>query len=500
MVRRIRLGAGAMIAAALAFASTVAVANPRSMADTSPIAVTVGTSATSAALPASFLGLSIEYSALHVYAGRDPRTPNPVFLALVRALDPGARPVLRIGGDSTDATWWPIRGLTPPGGVRYALTRDWLDVARAVATDLGARLILGVNLAADEPSLAAAEARALTAGIGRRHIDAFEIGNEPDLYGAQAWYKNRAGEAFDARPSGWDLADYLNELALWRRLLPSGVAVAGPALATGTWLADLPQLRGTGPLAAVTFHRYPLRSCPGPLPAGTQATIPDLLGDTAAEGLAAKVAPYVAAAHAVGAPFRIDELNSSACKGTLGVSNTLASAAWVLDTLYNLAAAGVDAVNVHTLPGAPYAPFSFTDSHGRWRGVVNPVYYGMLMFARAFPAGAHLVSVSAPAGTLKAYATVDTHGTTRIMLINKAPSTAATVTVTDPGAGTAPFAEQLLTGPSATATTGVTLGGASFGAATPTGVLAPPAQASVPQANGALTVTVPAASALLLTS
>ena len=69
----------------------------------------------------------------------------------------------------------------------------------------------------------------------------------------------------------------------------------------------------------------------------------------------------------------------------------------MLDTLFNLASVGVDGVNVHSLPGAAYELFTFSrrTSTG-WQAFVHPDYYGMLMFAQAFPAGAQLLPVDAP--------------------------------------------------------------------------------------------------------
>ncbi len=60
------------------------------------------------AIPAGFLGLSLEYSAVSAYAGRDPSAVDPVFEQLIRNLTPGQRPVLRIGGDTTDWSWYPV--------------------------------------------------------------------------------------------------------------------------------------------------------------------------------------------------------------------------------------------------------------------------------------------------------------------------------------------------------------------------------------------------------
>ena len=68
-------------------------------------------------------------------------------------------------------------------------------------------------------------------------------------------------------------------------------------------------------------------------------------------------------AHARGLQFRLDEINSAAlrrCLGRTGVSDTFASALWMLDTLFNMASVGVDGVNFHSLPGADYELFTFT--------------------------------------------------------------------------------------------------------------------------------------------
>jgi hypothetical protein len=61
-----------------------------------------------------FLGLSIEYYAVQKYAGRDPHALNPVFLQLVRNLNPRQSPVIRIGGDSAD---WASNARTRRGGL-----------------------------------------------------------------------------------------------------------------------------------------------------------------------------------------------------------------------------------------------------------------------------------------------------------------------------------------------------------------------------------------------
>ena len=152
----------------------------------------VGSTPNGPSMPQGFTGVSLEYGALHSYTGRDPDHVNPVLIQLLRNLAPGGQAsVLRIGGNSADKTWWPMRGQIPPGGVNYALNNGWMRTTRALAQALGAHMIMGVNLAGGRPAVAATEARALLAGIGRSTIQAFEIGNEPDVYGMFPWYRDR---------------------------------------------------------------------------------------------------------------------------------------------------------------------------------------------------------------------------------------------------------------------------------------------------------------------
>ncbi len=483
-------------------AARSAAATAADPADPPTLYATVDTGPHSSPRPAGFLGMSFEYSALEAYTGANPRSLDPVFVQLLRNLAPGDREplVLRIGGDSTDGTWWPIAGASAPGGVRYALTPAWLAETRALAGALPTRLIMGLNLAAGSPHVAAAEAQALLRGIGQPFVSAFEIGNEPDVYGVFPWYAGPHGPVF-ARSRRYDLSAFIGQLTRWQAALPD-LPVAGPALAELPWLSGLSTLLRADPrLRVVTVHRYALQGCLTNRRSPAYPSVANLLSDRSSQGLAAAIAPYVALAHRDGAQFRVDELNSAAlagCLGRTGVSNTFASALWMLDTLFNLASIGVDGVNVHSLPGAAYELFSFRRTPAGWDAAVHPDYYGMLMFAQAFPPGAQLLPVHAPATPVKVWATYGPDGHTRVTLINKDSQPHRVELQLPPGEGGAATLE-LLRAPDITATSGVTLGGQTFGPETGTGLLAAPQTESVSQLFGWYTIELPAYSAALLT-
>jgi hypothetical protein len=450
-------------------------------------------------MPPGFVGLSIEYSALRGYTGKDPLHPNPVLIQLIRNLAPGQSPVIRIGGDSADRTWAPTHKLRKPPGVRFSITNGWLASTRALAQATNARMIFDINFEADSRKLAQVEARALVRGIGAAHIAALELGNEPELYGSFGWYQTADRQPVPGRPPGYDLRTYERDFAHIASGLPH-LPLAGPAIGGQQWIHYTGRFVTAEPrLQMVTVHRYPLQRCLLPAISPAYPTIPHLLDSTSMRGIADGIAQYAAIAHSRGLPFRVDELNSVSCGGAIGVSNVFASALWSLNTLFELARAGVDGVNVHTFGHAIYAPFRFTHIDHVWRALVQPEYYGLLMFAQADPTGARLLRIASriPNATQE-WATRSSTGTINVVLINDGRRH-RTIDVRAPGAPDDGTLERL-TAPSLAATRHIDIGGQTFGAATTTGSLA--GRRKTPELRprgGAFAVTLPAASAALLT-
>ncbi len=502
--RRFFLADVAVVGAVALLVIVLALATGDGSKDSPPSAVvavpTASTFADGAVIPAGFLGLSLEYPAVEAYAGSNPAAVDPVFERLIRNLTPGQQPVLRIGGDSSDSTWWPVAGVGRPPGDTYTLTHNWIAVTKALAAATNARLILGINLEADNQELAAAEARALLAGIGSGYVRALEIGNEPELYGAFAWYRTPGGGKVTGRPHGYNFTDYTRDYVSFAAALPH-YPLAGPAVSGPRWMVDLGQFVNAVPaLGIATLHRYPLQNCFMPRGSPRYPSIDHLLSSAASTGLAAEIAPYVSIAHAHHIPFRLDELNTVSCGADRATSQTFASALWAVDALFELARAGVDGVNIHTFPGAGYELFRLAQSGGHWQATVSPEYYGLLMFAQAAPPGSRLVRISGTNGPVKIWATKAPDGRIRIIVINKDMTHDHVVSLPAAAAGASGTATiERLQAPSASSSTGVTLGGQSFGAATQTGSLAAPKDDSVPEQGGRYLVTMPAASAALLT-
>ena len=114
-------------------------------------------------------GLAFTYRPIPGWVGPASQPVDPVLVQLIRNLAPHGRPLLRIGGESADHSWWPIAGYRKPFGITYDLTPAWTRRRAAGSRRRRkARLMLGLNLQADRPTLVRVESHELLRRIGRR--------------------------------------------------------------------------------------------------------------------------------------------------------------------------------------------------------------------------------------------------------------------------------------------------------------------------------------------
>ena len=472
--------------------------------------VSVSPDAARATVPTSFLGLSTEYWALPLWSSEMPLLERA--LSLVRV--PGGGPLLlRVGGDSADHAFWDPNAAAMPDWV-FPLAPRWLAQARALVRTLGVRLIVDLNLITDTPRAAAQWARAAMAGLPPRSIDAFEVGNEPDIYSRADWLAMTAGGALDARTAGWvggrrvrgpvlpaalTARDYVRDFHAYAGALHAvapRTTVSGPALANpvhhSPWVTSL--IDGARrDLGMVTIHRYPYTGCPRRRGTPSYATIGRVLSPAASTGLAAALRPLVDDAHDAGVPLRLTELNSVNCGGRVGVSDAFATALWAPDALFSLLRAGVDGVNLHVRAAAINAPFSLGPGglHAR------PLLYGLILFAHTLGRDAQLVTLRShlrrPAN-VAAWAVRVGRDLLHVLVLDKSRR-AERVTLRLPSVGVAHV--QRLLAPSAAARSGVTLDGQALGADGRWQGL--PARQTVAPRNGAYAVSLRAMSAALVT-
>jgi hypothetical protein len=462
-------------------------------------AITIGGPRPGPALRPGFLGFSFEYWALENYAGRNPRALNPVLVRLIRNLVPDQTASIRIGGVTSDRTWWPVAGVTRPPGAQYTLTRSRLEVAKALAQQTRARLILGIQFEANSAAEVAAQSRAMLGVIGRKRIQGFELGNEPERY-AFAWFYKRNGVKVFGRPTTWGFGPFLRDYARVAHAM-GRVPLAGPAVGSYSWMLSLNRFLTTQRVSLVTLHRYPLQSCAAGPGAPNYPTIAHLLSERASVALADDFAPFVAMVHGHHLQVRNAEMNSVSCGDAHGVANTFASALWVLDALFGMARIGVDGVNIHTYSGAADQLFSVKRVNSSWHAYVAPEYYGVLMFSRAAPPGSRLLQVSGASKvrTLRVWATRAPSGRIHVVVINDAVGRPETLTVRVPGKQVNATLERLQA-PTASSTGGVKLGARGFGSDTTSGLLRGPTRTiRLVAAAGRYVVRVPAASAAMIT-
>lgn len=464
--------------------------------------------------PDGYLGLAFTYQGLAKWAGSASSPVDPVLVRLIRNLTPEGRPVLRVGGVSADRSWWPIRGYRRPVGIWNDITPAWASSLHRLARVTDARLLLGINLEADRPEIVRVESHELVRRIGSGYIDSLQLGNEPDLYTVVPWYGVLDGHPVPqylgegapvySRGPSYGPAQYAAEVSRLLGALPdlplSGPDASGPDPRAARWMAALmPLLHPAGRLTTLTAHAYAAIKCVKDPSSFLYPSVSHLLGLAASRDQLAGVAPYIGVARGRGDAFRVDEMGVVSCSGLSGVANSMASSLWALDTLFAMDAAGVSGVNLHTVKGTN-ALFTLKRSGGRWRATVAPWYYGALLFAQAAPPGSRLLPVAnATHADGRAWATLGRDRQVRVVVINDSVRSNARVLVRNPpGYGGRAATIERLRAPSAYATKNVTLGGRSFGT-TATGALAPPHVQRVRRRGGAYAVTLPAASAALLT-
>jgi hypothetical protein len=476
-------------------------------------ASSVSVSGASAArpLPRGFLGIAIEFGTVRGWEPGGSGPPNPVLVQLVHNLNPVGNPSIRIGGESTDRSWWPTPGVPQPLGVTQTLGPAWGQALQQLADSTNAKLLLGLNLEANRPRIDQEAADRYLGLVGRRYIGALEIGNEPDLYPLIPWYKLidgkvapwyvNGGTPVFARKRTYGPAQFGQELARTLAVLPK-LPEAGPETGHPGWVQQfIDEVRPRGLPMTLTSHAYGLNQCIKNTFARAYPSVPNLLSLYASRtNMLSGDGPYISMAHADGASYRVDEMGSVTCNGRAGVSDTMASALWALDALFYMDSRGVDGVNLHSFPGSANGLFDLTQVNGIWHATIHPAYYGALMFAQAAPEGSRLLTVHGGGEPqLRAWSTLGADHKVRVLLINDSLQSAGQITVHSPsGWGTQPASIERLLAPNAAATTDITLGGQSF-AANSDGVLPAPQTATVSSRYGAYTITLAPATAALLT-
>jgi hypothetical protein len=312
--------------------------------------------------------------------------------------------VIRIGGNVSDYSLFSPHGNAVSAPKATVVNEENLRALGGFLHATGWRLIWGLNLGSGSEQNAVEEAQAVTASVKDKLL-AFEIGNEPDLFGR--------GTAH--RPRNYSYDDYLKEYrrykAAVRAKLPHA-PFAGPDAASATdWVTRFAADEGAD-LKLLTHHYY--RQCAGPTSTLDKLLYPD-------PKLNPELKRLETAAKASHVPYRICETNSFCGGGQPGVSDTFGASLWMLDYLFTLAWADAAGVNIETGVNqlgfiSSYSPIA-KDERGQY--AAKPDYYGMLAFARAAGGQKLATRYDAAGANLSAYAVLQDSGGTIVTIINK---------------------------------------------------------------------------------
>jgi hypothetical protein len=375
--------------------------------------LTIDDSAKLATVPPDFIGLSYESAQLATPAFF--AAENTALVALFRELS--GQGVLRLGGGTSDFTVFTTE--EPKGPAPFDIVGP--DTSKNVKADTpvtpkslknlcgfldatGWRCLYGLNLARGTAAEMAEEARSAQSILGPRLI-AFQLGNEPD-----AW-RNRY------RPATWSYEDYWKEWLVAQNAVREQVPeakLAGPdvsnkmAYVTG-FAADVKQ--NAPDVTMITSHYYAM----GPAGAADVNMEKLLAPDPKLER---DLKTAVDAAREAGLTYRMTEGNSCWNGGEPGVSDTLASALWVVDMMLAFAAGGCAGVNLHGGGNGYYTPIAGSIADGFAR---RPEYFGMEMAKEFLGATIVRTALECESDRVRAYAAVK-DGRVTVVAINKTNS------------------------------------------------------------------------------
>jgi uncharacterized protein (TIGR03437 family) len=398
-----------------------------------PATVTVTNTVTGVIGPA-FAGLSYEKSEM-ANSFFSPQNANAI--GLFKLIGPS---LLRIGGNSVDKTSWTPNGKGPTSG---QVAPSDIDALAGFLQATGWQVLYGTNLAQSTPALAAAEIAYAVESLGS-YLYGIEVGNEVDLYHSNGYF-----------PSTWGFSDYLT---LWQsfvtaiRQLSPNVPITGPVAASNVsgYVAPFAKVEGRN-VILLSDHYYRGN--------GQLATSTVNLLVSPDANIVKQAALMLAVSQSIDVPYRFAETNSFYNGGAPNVSDSYASALWVIDHLFACASNGAVGINLHGGGNSTgYTPIA--DSNGVV-AEARPEFYGVTLFTLAGQGMLQQTSISAGSVNATAYAIQVVSGALSIIINNKDQNLYLSVTLKLPQAASSATMIQM-TGPSLSATTGITIQGSSI--------------------------------------
>ncbi|KAK6524829.1 hypothetical protein TWF281_011727 [Arthrobotrys megalospora] len=341
------------------------------------ISPTLSNAAAAPTVDRSFISYSLEHNAMPGFVS----TQMLNNLMNVWASKTGGRPGIRLGGSAMDKSTYvpsfkqPVIWTANPSSQYLFGPSYFTSVANYFPSDT--QITFGLNLANSTANWDNTVEFAVAADKYIPQVDLYEIGNEVDLYTSTSKH----------RPQGWTGKDYATEWQTVANRIKTALPNARfqPAVFAGSLKDgfDLGSLVKTGvdnsqfKIPAYSLHFYPQSACSG------NQNLDNLVDHSALVEQLQRFDPEIAAAEAGGSRFTLAESNTVSCSGAVNVSDTFASALWLVDYALSAAAKNVERIYFHNGPTTPYSLLIPKGVSGLSSGV-RPISYGVYFLAEAF--------------------------------------------------------------------------------------------------------------------
>jgi hypothetical protein len=396
------------------------------------VTVTIDDSKPQYMIPSNFVGLSYETKIL-AESPEILNENNKVLIQLIKNLGAG---LLRIGGDTSDETFWTGNVRASNTGTDSLTTTD-VDRLAAFSNAIGWPVLFGLNMGKFDVATAVNEAKYVSGRL-QNNVYAFQAGNEPDVY-----------HLFGLRDPNYSINDYTGEFEQYKNAIQAAVPTAnfaGPGSAYNTdFISGFAEAEHAN-ASLFDVHYYVTGPASSPSISYQDILSTDLKLNYTLEVITEEATKF-------NMPYRVTECNSVYGGGKAGVSDIFASALWALDFMWTVASNGGKGINFHGGNKLIYSPITIEN------GVITarPEYYAMLAFQYG-SAGVKTIAATQNSTIYNctSYVGLKSDGTRMITLINKDNVDLAFTVQT--GSTISDINITRLTAPAITSTTGTTFG------------------------------------------
>jgi hypothetical protein len=362
--------------------------------------VTVDSGSTVGTIGPDFTGFSCEKT--HIMNG-SLTSSNTNLIALYQLL---GSPMLRLGANDVERCTWVGTGTAPsqPNGPPFGteVTTGGVDHLCGFLAATRSKAIYGVNFQLDDVPASSAEAAYVMSQCPSSMVG-IEIGNEPDKFGnwdSQTTDYEKFADAIVATPGA---------------LLVGPGCTSKSALSFSAPFADTMTANYGSRFTLLAQHSYVAASSSSACSlANLQITTNQLtdIFDTIDAAVMKNNIPG----------WRMDENNTCSGHGQSGLSDTLISALWAIDYMFEVAKRGGSGVNFESdengMDGTVPFYYEPIKESGGVVEQVQPEYYGMLLFSQAGTGSMVSTTVTTSAQYFTAWS-IGADGFTSVVLNNR---------------------------------------------------------------------------------